>query len=229
MSLRRNAERCVGVFLSLILLLMTVSCGTIEENTGDHDMVFSKMTQEQKKDYVQDYLKNAYGLNSEIVNDIKKREINSFSSEEQYYAIAKLEDNKRVYCWVGDDGQILDSYFVLKMEKDIEKVFEDIVSDSISNFKISCITTLNHPTDQSYPSDSVVSMLRTEDVTTSVRVFLDSSDRPVADQAISNRFDGKLDFTNGCLYVYYVDNLNEFDIGSADLTGFDASFEFKKG
>ena len=211
------------------MFLIATLYSTIDKNTKEDGMIFSHMTQVQKKEYVQNYIKNTYGLSSEISADIKKREINAFSSEDHYYAIAKLEDNRRLYCWISNAGKISDSYFVLNMQNNIEKTFEDIINDTILNFKIRCVTTLNSPTDKSYDSDSVFAMLNTESVTTSVRIFLDISNKTVVEKMISNQFDGKLNFTNGCIYIYFVDDLISFDINDTDLTKFDMSFNFKKG
>lgn len=227
--MKRHPGKYILIFLALSVILTITSCGTDNRNTGDNSMAFSHMTQAEKKEYVQDYLKDTYGLNSEITADINKREINSFSSEEQYYAIAKLEDNRRVYCWISDEGNVSDSCFVLNLQSDIEKLFEDIIDDTIPEFKISCVTTLNYPTKKTYDSSSVFTMLNTEPVTTSVRIFLDVSNKALIQEEISNQFDGKLNFTNGCIYIYYVDDLNNFDINDTDLTKFDTSFEFKKG
>lgn len=227
--MKRHPGKYIIIFLVLIVLLIITSCGTDNRNMGDNSMVFSHMTQVEKKEYVRDYLKNTYGFNSEITADIDKREINSFSSEEQYYAIAKAEDNRRVYCWINDAGKISDSYFVLNMQDDIENLFKDIIDDTVSDFKISCVTTLNYPTEKTYDSSSVFTMLSTEPVTTSVRIFIESSDKDLIQKGIPNIVDKKLNFTDGCIYIYYVDDLNNFDINDTDLTKFDTSFDFKKG
>ena len=229
--MKKHPGKFVSMLLVFVVLLIATSCGENTKSTGDNDMIFSHMTQAEKKEYVKEYLKEAYGITAEITADISKRPINSFSSEEQYYAIAKLEDNRRIYCWITDDGRISDSSFVLNMQRDIDKIFEDIINDTISDFKISCITTLDYPTENTYDSDptSVFTMLNTESVTTSVRIFLDKSHKDLAQDAISNCFAGKLNFTDGCVYIYYVDDLSNFDVNDFDLSKFNTSFEFKKG
>lgn len=227
--MKRHVKKYILIVLAMFVLLTITSCGTENRNTGDNNMTFSQMAQSEKKEYVQDYLRDTYGFKSEITADIKKREINSFSSEEQYYAIAKAEDNRRVYCWISDAGKISDSYFVLNMQDDIENLFKDIIDDTVSNFEISCVTTLNYPTEKTYDSSSVFTMLSTEPVTTSIRVFIEGSDKDLIQKEISNIVGEKLNFTDGCIYIYYVDNLMDFDIKDIDLANYDTSFDFKKG
>lgn len=228
-NMKKHLRKYILVVLAMFVLLTITSCGTENRNTRDNNMTFSQMAQTEKKEYVQDYLRDTYGFNSEITADIKKREINSFSNEEQYYAIAKTQDNERVYCWINDDGKISDSYFVLNMQNDIENLFKDIIDDTVSDFEISCVTTLNYPTEKTYDSSSVFTMLSTEPVTTSVRIFVDSSGRDLIQKEIPSIVDEKLNFTDGCIYVYYVDNLMDFDFKDIDLASYDESFVFKKG
>lgn len=227
-NMKKHLRKYILVVLTMFVLLTITSCGTANRNTRDNNMTFSQMAQTEKKEYVQDYLRDTYGFNSEITADIKKREINSFSNEEQYYAIAKTQDNERVYCWISDDGKISDSYFVLNMQDDIENFFADIIDDTIEDFKISCVTTLNYPTEKTYDPGSVFIMLSTEPVTTSVRIFVDGSDKDLIQKEIPSIVDEKLNFTDGCIYIYYVDNLMDFDFKDIDLASYDESFVFKK-
>lgn len=227
--MKKHVRKYILIVLAMFVLLTNTSCGTENRNTGDNNMMFSQMAQSEKKEYVQEFLKDTYGFNSEITADIKKREINSFSSEEQYYAIAKAEDNRRVYCWITDAGKISDSYFMLNIQDDIETFFKDIIGDTISDFKISCVTTLNYPTEKTYDSSSIFTMLCTEPVTTSIRIFIENSEKDLIEKEIPSIVDEKMNFTDGCIYIYYVDNLMDFDIKDIDLANYDMSFDFRKG
>lgn len=193
------------LLVATIILSCLCSCSNRAASESKYAIEFSSMGQSDRAEYVEDYIKGSYGVEATISNEIKKRDINSFSSEEYYYATAKLEDNNRIYCWIDDKGNIKDSYFILGMQDGITKLFSDILDESIEeHFEISSVTTLNNPSSAEYGKGKEEEMLREEDVSTSVRVYTNISERDNIEGIKLER----LGFTRGTLYVYYTNGEN---------------------
>lgn len=71
-------------------------------------------------------------------------------------------------------------------------------------------------------------MLSAELVTTSVRIFIENSNKDLIQNQIPDVADKKLNFTDGCIYIYYVDNLMDLNIDDINLANYDMSYDFTK-
>lgn len=223
--------------LSVVLILMCFSwligLSGCEKKTGVHSSEqhssapFATYTQEEKINYVVDYLKTQYGLTTEI-SEIKKRQVNSFSSEEMYYAIAKYNENSRIYCWISDNGKISDSKFINDLQIPVNRLFSEKISDKLNDCQVICSCTLNSPTEKTWTEDRVVQMLSTEDISVSVRIFVNNNEKEKAEVLVSNAFDGAFSFATGRCYIYFTESTETDFISGVDLTNYDLNFEFKK-
>lgn len=221
--------RTVLVFMCFSLFLGIGGCGKKTDNsvsTQDSDN-FAKFTQEERIHFVEEYLKTQYGLETAI-SDVKKRQINSFSSEEMYYAIAKCEDDSRIFCWVDENGKISDSKFINDLQNPINSLFAEKVSKKLNNYQVICNCTLNSPTDKIWSKNQLEQMLSSEDISISVRIFVEHDEKKVVEDLVNEAFDDAFSFATGNCYIYFVESAETITVSDIDLTNYDLHFEFKK-
>ncbi len=215
----------VAAFCMCFSLLF--GCAKGNKSRKQNEKVFSAMSQDRKRAYVADYLKERYGIETTILS-VEKRQINSFSSEEDFFAIAKYNGTERIYCWISDEGVIADSKFVNDATDSINALFKQKIGNRLSAYKIDCKSTLHTPAKQTWDQDSVEEMLAYDDISTSVRIFVEKSEKETATNAVDNKFNNIFAFTTGSCYIYFVDNLEEVDTSPEKLVNYDLKFEFEK-
>jgi len=194
---------------------------------GNNTFNFAKFAQEERISYVKEYLMKEYGISAEI-SEVKKRQINSFSSEEMYYAIARCEDESRIYCWINDNGQIFDSKFLVDLEEDINQLFVNIISKKIENFSALCRCTLNSPTEKVWTSENIEQMLIEEDISVSIRIFVTETEKDIVERLVDNSFDGAFSFASGACYIYFVNDIKSIEDNNIDLTKYGLFFKLEE-
>lgn len=222
--------KVVLVSVCLSLLLSLVGCGEGVEDLNSHSETnqIAKLTQEERKEYVKQFLYKKYGIEA-VISDVKKRQINAFSSEENYFAIATCSDGTWIDCWVSENGQVWDSKFINDLQSSINEVFANLLSDQLENYQVYCGCTLNSPTNNTWSEDMVEQMLLAEDISVSVRIFVDLKEKDKVIRLAESSFEDMFTFASGNGYIFFVDSIEDLALDEMDLTKYDISFSLKKG
>lgn len=227
--MKTKFARMAVAFMCFSLFLGICGCRKpTEDPAPTQDSVqFARFSQDERVNFVGEYLKMQYGLETDI-SEVKKRHINSFSSEEMYYAIAKCEDGSRIYCWVSENGTILDSKFINDLQDPINRLFAEKVSNKLNNYRVICNCTLNSPPSNIWHENQIEQMLSSEDISVSVRIFVEHDEKKVVEELVDDAFDESFSFASGSCYVYFVESTEADVVSNIDLTNYDLSFAFKK-
>ncbi len=212
--------------LCIVSAIILLSSCTLEEMPDEN--IFVEYTQEQRKAHVTDHLLGAYGVRTTVERDINRRQVNPFSSEKYYYAIATTDENKKIYCWIDEKGNIRDTYFVFDMNDEIIALFEPGLSEGFSECKITCTTTFDDIPSKTWNSTEALEMLEHDDVFASVKVFINKDESDIAEKKIAEKFNDKYDFTKGMIYFYYMEKVDDESVAKQDLTDYDKSFVLQK-
>ena len=74
--------------------------------------------------------------------------------------------------------------------------------------------------------DELTEMLKKEDITTDVYVFVDENEHGAVMEAIENQFNGVFDFCNGCCYIYFINDMKNVNLDNAYLAQYNMKFDF---
>ena len=89
-------QKCLGIFIMgvIALIITMLGCGKQEKT-----IKFSALTQEEKQEYVREYLSINYGLECTFT-EIKERQITAVKNERDYSTIASTNDDFRFSIWI---------------------------------------------------------------------------------------------------------------------------------
>lgn len=213
--MREDLFRSVLALMCFILIIATCGCGKglygqYSEQHNQYSVSFANYSQKEKINYIVDYLETQYGLTAEI-SEVIKRQINSFSSEDMYYAIAKYDENSRIYCWVNDEGEVWDSKFINDLQMPVNRLFTEKISGKLNDFKIVCSCTLNSPSKKKWTESQIQQMLSSEDISVNLRIFVAADEKERAESQVDNAFGGAFSFASGKCYIYFVENTESID------------------
>lgn len=178
-----KAYRAVILMGVFALLLNIVGCGkhvnsVNSSNSSASQVLFSKYSQEERKDYVHKYIVETYGVTCDI-SDVNKKTIGSggIHLEDCYFAIATIDAKNYFNVWISDTGEIVDSYFAIEINSMINDYFFNSFSGLFNNYRVSSwISFENKPQKQWNTNDSIQEFLRSEPVCAHVNIFLDESE-----------------------------------------------------
>ena len=216
-----------ALFVVCCLLLLGCARKNDDSKLEKEMMNFAKFSQEQRKSYIARYLKEQYDITATI-SDVDRRPINSFTSEENYFALATCEDNTIIYCWVSNEGVVWDSKFVNDLSEDINQMFKTRLEKVLDDYKVYCECRLKSPTEKKWSANELESMLKEEDIEISIHIFMDESesDQPIGllETELSNQMQGM----SGNGYIYFVENIENINPSNCDPTKCDHYFWVKR-
>ncbi len=210
-------KRLIVSALATVLLAIILCCtGCLgRNNPPEEKFQFGKLSQQERKDYICNFLQNEYGLSCEIDQEVNKKFDGLFFFEENFFAIAKTSDNASVTVWVSDDGQITDTAFMLDMKSEIADFFTDILSEKIPEFKLDTYTNVMEiPSAKLTKAEDIKDFLTEQNTYTCLRIFVD--DPAIANEELLDELEQELNFCHANVYLYVCDDLEQFDINSYD-------------
>jgi hypothetical protein len=182
-------------------------------NIKEEKILFSKFTQDERKEYIADYLMTNYHESYDI-SEVKKRQIDAIRNEEDYYAIATDPNGNMIDIWVSNYGEITDDKFLLDVQNKIETKFTEIIKKEFTECDISCSAYLDSPPSRKWDNSSDIDdIFDVEDVYIYVRVFISDAYNRINENLL-NEIKNQLNFCNGRLFIYECNNtsdMEEFD------------------
>ena len=174
------------------------------ENTGN----FSDLDLEGKYSYIQQYLKNSYGKDFEINHDWERQWFGTSEEERNDFIATASSDGQTCYVWVTPDGEITDTVFLLDIDNEVEDIFNPTVKKWIPDSVAYAAMDFDSKPERTWTSgDDIETILHTKGAFCFVKVYVKSS----GDAANAKKLLNDLSGYRGRLYIYQVDDLNDFD------------------
>lgn len=221
-------KRMFLIIMCLSMLLGMCGCKKLKEDIPKEEPIkFATFTQEERAEYVENYLKEEYGLETEV-GEVFRKQDGVFFLEDEYFAIARCKDEKRIHCWVTEEGKIMDSQFLNDLEEPIDKLFEEIIYEKLPNCKVICYSILNSPTEKTWNENEIKQMLATENIEIILHIFVDKNEKETVEELYENEFDGAFSFTNGACFIYMIEGEEMENIENMDWSMDSMLFTFEK-
>ena len=177
-------------------------------NKIESKVKLSAYTQQERQDYVRNYLQQKYQLNCSV-SEVKKKQLTAIKNEEFYFATATTEISDLISVWISNDGNVTDTVFLLNMEEDITAFFKLTINNKLPEFKIKTYTEMRDiPSRELTNVSNIRDYLNREDTYTYIRIFVDNA-TDISDSTL-NELQTLLNFCNCSIYIYECD-LNDID------------------
>lgn len=117
--------RIVALMGIIALLSSLFACGR-NSNAKESVVSFSGMSQEERKEFVNDYLIEKYNMNCTI-SDINKRQVTAIINEDDYYCVATYDDFWFSVWITSREQDIIDTSYTYYLKDDVNSYIEDLL------------------------------------------------------------------------------------------------------
>lgn len=161
-------------------------------------------SQQMRKDYIGNYLKEEYGLNC-IVSDVRKKPSGANSIDQLYYAEAETDDGNTISVWVSEQGKIYGTVFLADMQEEIREYIRLRAKQIMPEYRVSSYTELAAaPSEEQRAGIGADELLHSPGVYTYFRVLI-PADAP-ADIIEMEKQAAQFSDINGTVYFYVGDD-----------------------
>lgn len=196
--------------VSAAVLLFSGCTKENESKRSENTINFARFTQQERKDYINDFLWENYGFRGEI-SEVKQKPINFFRLEDNYFATVRADGKELISVWVSDKGEIFDTFFLQGMQPEFEEFFSAYIANRIPKFKISVSTDLYEiPEEKPENIKDIKEMLKDRSYQTCLRVFVD--DGSLINEQLLEELKQELSFCSAIVYIYICDDLENLDM-----------------
>ncbi len=221
-------KRFITLALAIGLLASVLCCsGCLKRNRHpENEIKFGTFSQQERKDYINDFLEMEYGLSGEV-SEVKQKQIDPFRNEDHYFATVRSQDKGVISVWVSNEGEITDTVFLLDMQPQLADYFKAILAKKIPSFKLKAYTEMRDiPTETLTNADDIQDFLINQKTFSYIRVFVD--DPAIANEELLDELEQGLHFCEASVYLYVCDDLNNLDISTYDLHSYTCSRKIEK-
>lgn len=209
--MKKRIVRLLWVIGILAAALLASGCrNNPQADKQENSINFAALTQQERKDYINDFLWENYGFRGEI-SEVKQKPINSFRLEDNYFALVCADGKELISVWVSDNGEIFDTFFLQGMQPEFEEFFTACIAERIPKFKISVSTDLYEiPEEKPENIKDIKEMLKDRSYQTCLRVFVD--DGSLINEQLLEELKQDLSFCRAIVYIYICDDLENLDM-----------------
>ena len=205
----------MALILGLCTAVFCSGCLFRRPAPEENKVKFSAFTQEEKKDYINEYLWENYGFRGEIT-DVIQRQIGVFESEDHFTAYVSMPNKQRISIWISKKGEITDSMFLLDMHDSIYRYYETIVKEHIPDCKMRVYTDfLEKPSAELTEKDDIRTYLLEQPTSSNIRVFV-NEDAGV-EESVLDALEQKLGGIECTIFIYVCEDLDSVDVDSFEL------------
>lgn len=214
-----------------VAILMTAGCLSSclrkppEENKEDK-IRFGTFSQQERKDYINDFLESRYGCSGRV-SEVRQKQIDPFRSEDHYFATVRTPEDDVISVWVSKEGEITDTVFLRDIQPQLSDFFSEILGRSLPDFKLRAYTEMRAiPTEKLTKAENIKRFLMEQDTFSYLRVFVE--DPALLSEALLDDLEQELNFCQGTVYLYVCDDLDTLDIETCDLYSYQLSRDLQK-
>lgn len=201
------------ILITIVVIFSFTACAP------HNNVSFSTYSQQERQEYIQNYLKENYGFNDCRISEVKHKQINVLQNEDYYFATATTLDDDIISVWVSKDGKITDSAFLLDMQNELENHFKVLINKWVSHYRLKVYTEMRDiPTKKWTNEDNIDDFLRIENAYSIIRIFVDESESVTEDmiQSVKESLNGY----DGCLYVHKCSNVDQVNLDTYDFSSY---------
>lgn len=222
--MKKRFMQMVLVLGVLAIALCCTGCKKEIEPSTEPKIKFGTLTQQERKDYINDFLQQNYGI-TVTMDEVKQRQDSVFGLEDHYSVIARTADRDMLFIWVSKDGEITDTVYLLEMQPQITEYFSDIIERFIPEFKLHVFTNMEEiPSSKLTSEDDIQSYLAAEPAFSSIKVMVEN-DTEITD-ALMDELIQAFGVCAGRLRIGVCEDLESIDPDNfdRDLFVYDRSF-----
>ncbi len=207
-------KRFAMMALTMGMLAVILCCSGCRHQTPPqkNEIKFASYTQQERKDYINDFFWKNYGVRGEITQVMQKQD-GPFLLEDHYFAVVRLPNNKLICVWVSKKGEITDTMFMLDMQDDIYEHFESVVKAIIPEFRMRVRANMvKIPSAKLTKGDDVGKYLSEQPVSSDLYIFVDEEAQ--VDEHTLDRLEEVLNYSKVNVHIFVCEDLENVDMGS---------------
>lgn len=169
----------ISLGCAVLLLALAVICTGCwrHQPPKEEPFNFHSLSQQERKDYITDYLQQTYGLSCTINLDVAQRQDGPFLLEDEYFAVVSTEDHHIISVWVTKQGQITDTVFLLERLDDFTNYFTPQVQKILPECSVYADAFLPVlPTEILTPSGDIRTYLTEQPTEITLRIAVEDPD-----------------------------------------------------
>lgn len=206
-NIRRKCLK-LAILASAVLLFSiggaSAGAKTIRRPPALADVGLFTYSQQMRKDYIGNYLKEEYGLDCTI-SDVRKKSSGANSIDQLYYADAETDNGNTISVWVSEQGQIYDTVFLTDMQEEIREYIRLRAKQIMPEYRVSSYTEFTvAPSEEQRAGIGVTELLHSPGVYTYIRVLI-PADAP-ADIIEMEKQAAQFSDISGTVYFYVGDD-----------------------
>lgn len=209
--MKKYLMKVVAVMGIISLLTSFFACQkkNNQNNFKKETINFSSLSQEERQDYVKDYLKKNYDMDCTLT-EIKKRQITAVKNEENYRTVATF-NNFWFTVWIAPQVEIIDTAFTYYIKDDVNKYFEKILKQNGIDCSVYDRFLFDDLPTKKWNANEVEAMFHTENIWNNIHLYgvEKETDLETIGMALKDFY--------GAVYIHYdkleLENLNfdEYD------------------
>lgn len=186
----------IGVFA---ILISAAGCSIVfRQLTGSKS--FSSYSQDEKKAYIAEKLDEKYKISCEF-SEVKKRAINIFQNEDDFFTTARVDSRDPFNIWIDDEGNITDTYRLIEDRDQINLYLTQRMESVLSGYKLLDFPIMEKKPEDNWFDDSIEELVSAEGM--NHLIYLLTEEFHDEDMQMIERIFEDLD---GNIYIYEIED-----------------------
>ena len=186
----------IGVFA---ILIGAAGCSIVfRQLTGSKS--FSSYSQDEKKAYIAEKLDEKYKISCEF-SEVKKRAINIFQNEDDFFTTARVDSRDPFNIWIDDEGNITDTYRLIEDRDQINLYLTQRMESILSGYKLLDFPIMEKKPEDNWFDDSIEELVSAEGM--NHLIYLLTEEFHDEDMQMIERIFEDLD---GNIYIYEIED-----------------------
>ena len=186
----------IGVFA---ILIGAAGCSIVfRQLTGSKS--FSSYSQDEKKAYIAEKLDEKYKISCEF-SEVKKRAINIFQNEDDFFTTARVDSRDPFNIWIDDEGNITDTYRLIEDRDQINLYLTQRMESVLSGYKLLDFPIMEKKPEDNWFDDSIEELVSAEGM--NHLIYLLTEEFHDEDMQMIERIFEDLD---GNIYIYEIED-----------------------
>lgn len=225
--MKKNILFEVAVVLGLLSILIGgAGCKKNRDVHKEPVISIARMSQQERKAYIAEYLKKNYNLECDI-GDVDKKQLTTVKMENYYFTTASCDD-KWFTIWVSEEGEVFDTAFSLELSEGFNSLLSEKIKKYWNEYNVSNFFVFEEPSKKKWTMhDNFDELFQEEKVESIIKLFLSSNNEREQDLVKLDELKKDLASYRGMIYVYYCEDLNEISKDSFDENSYSECVELE--
>lgn len=176
-----NITKVIAVMSIFTLIISLFGCAGNKSDKIQSDTKFSQLSQAEKQNFVQAYIKENYNLDCQLT-EIKQKQISAIENEENYSTVATINDEFWFSIWITPDEKIIDTAFTYDLKDSVNEYIEKLLLDKGIKCKVIDRFVFEEPSTKVWRKNEIANMFETEKISNIIDLY--SVDKDIDDDEI---------------------------------------------